>query len=93
MIAPNRRLKHRTVVAVETLDDLFADNLRAAREERNVTRVELSRRTGISWASIEKIETYRTPNGLRRRVTIGEAMVLAHALGMKPGELLRAADR
>lgn len=91
MPSPRRNPTSRTVTQVEALDDRFADNLRAARETAGISRVELSRRTGMSWQSIEKIETARGRHGLRRRVTIGEAVVLAEALGVKPGELLRGA--
>lgn len=89
MPSPRRNPSARTVTQVEALDERFADNLRAAREAGKVSRVELSRRTGIAWYTIEKIETVRGRHDLRRRVTIGEAIVLAEGLGVKPGALLR----
>jgi transcriptional regulator with XRE-family HTH domain len=76
----------------EALDDAFADNLRAMRTERGMTRRELSAETGIPYHSIEKIETGAgCRERMRRRVSIGEAVLLAEALGVKPGELLKGA--
>jgi len=74
------------------IDKLFADNLYAARRKSGVSRRELSRRTGIPHLSIDKIETGHGSGqkGLRRKVSIGEAVVLAEALGLKPGDLLKA---
>jgi transcriptional regulator with XRE-family HTH domain len=79
----------------EVLDDVFADNLRALRAEQKVTRRQLSERTGIPFHTIEKIETGHGcgREGLRRRVSIGEAVVLAEALGVRPGELLAGAPQ
>lgn len=76
------------------LDERFADNLHAARTRLRVTRRDLAQRTGIPMPSIEKIEVYRgrSKNGVRRRVSIGEAVVLAEALGLKPGDLLKAQE-
>jgi len=90
MGSPKRHASDRTVERVEAFDDRFADNLRAAREAAGLSRVDLSRLTGIPWHAIEKIEVVRSHrSNLRRRVTIGEAVVLAEALGMTPGSLLR----
>lgn len=77
---------------IATLDDLFADNLAAARARLGISRRVLAQRTGIPQRSIEKIETDRGCGraGLRRKVAIGEAIVLAEALGLKPGDLLKA---
>lgn len=83
---------------VAALDELFADNLYAARRKLRIPRRELADLTGIPASSIEKIETGHRMGGgpgKRRKVAIGEAIVLAEALGLKPGDLLRAreADR
>jgi hypothetical protein len=75
----------------QVLDDRFADNLHALRVARRVSRRELSARTGIPHHSIEKIETGCRP-GPRRRASIGEAVVLAAALGVRPGELLKGGE-
>lgn len=78
----------------DRIDDLFADNLHALRMAQRVSRRELGERTGIPYHSIEKMETrHGTTRRLRRRPTIGEAVVLAEALGVKPGELLRGPRR
>jgi transcriptional regulator with XRE-family HTH domain len=75
---------------IAALDDLYADNLHAARKRLGISRRELAQRTGIPFPSIEKIETgHGCPPGRRRRVAIGEAVVLAEALGLKPGDLLK----
>lgn len=79
-------------VTAEALDDLFAANLRAAREDLGLSRRALGERSGLSKISIEKIEG-RTCQTAWRRVSIGEAVVLAEALGVKPGELLRGASQ
>lgn len=79
-------------VTAEALDDLFAANLRAAREEQGISRRVLGERSGLGKISIEKIEA-RTCWTTHRRVSIGEAIVLAEALDVKPGELLRGANR
>lgn len=91
MPSPRRTSAARTIPAVEDYDDRFADNLRTARKQLGVSRMELQRRTGIAWHTIEKIESRRHARALRRRVTIGEAIVLAEALGVQPGTLLRQA--
>jgi len=72
-------------------DNRFADNLFALRTVRKVTRRELAELTGIPHYTIEKIENGHGcgRKGLRRAVTIGEAVVLAEALGVAPGELLK----
>jgi transcriptional regulator with XRE-family HTH domain len=75
---------------IDAIDDRFADNLRMIRTARKISRPVLAEKTGIPRRTIEKIETgHGCPPGRRRRVTIGEAVVLAEALGVKPGELLR----
>lgn len=79
--------------AIATLDDLFADNLGTARHRAGLSRRDLAERTGIPAYTIENIESGRgCRDNLRRRATIGEAVVLAEALGLKPGDLLRAVD-
>jgi transcriptional regulator with XRE-family HTH domain len=79
----------------EVLDEVFADNLHALRTKQKVTRRQLAELTGIPWHSIEKIETGHGTGrrGLRRRVSIGEAVVLAQALGVRPGALLAGAPK
>jgi len=77
----------------QVLDDRFADNLHALRVARKISRRELSARTGIPHHSIEKIETgHGCRLGLRRQASIGEAVVLAAALGVRPGELLKGGE-
>jgi transcriptional regulator with XRE-family HTH domain len=92
-----RRTTHarsRIADRIHEFDDRFADNLIARRHELGVSRSELARRAGLPSYSIEKIETgHGCGSGLRRRVTIGEAVALAEALGVQPGALLKAADR
>lgn len=73
--------------AIAELDDRFADNLAIIRTRLGMSRRELAERTGISVYSIESFETDR-PGHPRRRATIGEAVVLAEALGVKPGDML-----
>ena len=76
---------------VSELDNRFADNMWALRNKLGVSRRALGDITGISARVLEKIETGGTcRNGLRRRVTVGEAVVIAKALGVKPGDLLKA---
>lgn len=76
---------------VSDLDNRFADNMWARRNKLGVSRRALSDVTGISARVLEKIETGGTcRNGLRRRVTVGEAVVIARALGVKPADLLKA---
>lgn len=86
---PRRGAQHSE--RARTFDDRFADNLRAVRTVRKVSRRELAKLTGIPSHSIEKIETGHGcgRKGLRRAVTIGEAVVLAEALGVAPGDLLK----
>lgn len=77
----------------QAVDNLFADNLHALRRVRGIPRRVLAERTGIPIHTIEKMETGHGcgRRGLRRRATIGEAVVLAQALGVQPGELLKRA--
>lgn len=78
--------------AADLLDDRFADNLRVLRRQKRISRTALAEQTGIPVHSIEKVETgHGCKPGMRRRVTVGEAVLLASALGVKPGELLAAA--
>lgn len=78
--------------AVAMFDNAFADNMWALRVRLGLSRRDLADITGISQRVIEKIETGGTcRNGLRRRPTIGEAVVIAEALGVRPGELLKHA--
>lgn len=71
-------------------DDRFGDGLKAVRESLGLSRRELSERSGLPEYAIGQIETgYGKPK--RRRATVGESIVLAEALGVKPGDLLRQA--
>lgn len=85
-------LQYKRPERIAALDERFADNLYATRVKLRITRRELAERTGIPMTSIEKIEVDRSHSiqGVRRRVTIGEAVALAEALGLKPGDLLKA---
>lgn len=75
---------------VTAIDDLFADNLRAVRTQLGITRRELAKRSGINERTIEKIETGSgSSQNVRRWASIGEAVVLAVALGIQPAELLK----
>lgn len=79
-----------TAPAAVAIDDLFADNLFAVRREHGVSRRVLAERTGIPIYTIEKIETGQgCRQGSRRRATAGEVVVLALALGVQPGDLLK----
>jgi transcriptional regulator with XRE-family HTH domain len=73
------------------LDDRFAASLHNLRRAKRVSRPELAARTGMSASAIERIETGNGTTG-RRRVSIGEAVALAEALGATPGDLLRGID-
>jgi transcriptional regulator with XRE-family HTH domain len=86
--------RHQPVERIDTLDARFSDRLYDTRRERNLSRRELSEQTGIAVHSIEKMETGHGTGrvGMRRRATIGEAIVLAEALGVKPGDLLRGGE-
>lgn len=78
------------VEQAKAFDDRFSDGLKAARKSLAVSRRELGDRCGLPDYTIAQIETgYGHPK--RRRATIGEAIVLAEALGMKPGDLIRQA--
>lgn len=78
-----------TLPPIANLDDRFAVSLHNLRRTKRMSRPELAARTGMSAAAIERIETGNGyPTG-RRRVSIGEAVVLAEALGATPGDLLR----
>ncbi len=74
---------------VQALNDRFADNLVALRISRRMSRTTLEARSGIPEHVITKVENLRRGAGRRRPVSIGEAVVLAEALGVAPGELLR----
>lgn len=63
----------------------FSKNLAFFRVERRMTRKTLAAETGIPDHMIEKIEDL-TRN---RPASIGEAIVLAQALGVQPGEMLK----
>jgi transcriptional regulator with XRE-family HTH domain len=70
---------------VAEVDGRFALRLAQARLDQDLSRAELARISGVGRHVIEKIE-----NRIQgRRASIGEVIVLAEALGMKPGELLR----
>lgn len=80
----------RTSERAADLDALFADNLTAARTRLGVTRRDLSKRSGISERTIEKIETGAGCwQNTRRWASIGEAVALSVALGVQPAELLK----
>lgn len=72
----------------QEFDDRFAANLTAARKRAGLTRDQLGDRAGMSVHQVRSIEQ-PSPGNARRRVSIGEAVILAAALGMQPGELLR----
>lgn len=75
--------------AVLNLEATFADNLFDLRRRKGMSRRELQEATGISARVIEKIETGAGGwQSLRRPTSIGEAVVLAFALGVQPAQLL-----
>jgi len=82
------------IQTVDAFDNRFADGMYQVRRKKGITRSQLSRITGLPVHTIEKMETGHGcgRKGLRRRATIGEAIVLAEALGMTPGDLLRAGE-
>jgi DNA-binding Xre family transcriptional regulator len=63
----------------------FAFNLGRVRIAQKMSRRKLGEIAGIADHTMEHLEK-------GRRATIGEAVVLAEALGVKPGELLRPID-
>lgn len=73
--------------AVE-FDDRFSSNLRALRRSLELSQQDLADRAGMGVESIALIEVARR-GANRRTVTIGEAVVLAQALGVQPAELLK----
>lgn len=74
----------------DQIDERFADNLMAMRNRRRMSRRTLAELTGIPIYTLDSIETgHGCRAGVRRRVSIGEAVLLAEALGVKPGELLK----
>jgi transcriptional regulator with XRE-family HTH domain len=87
----SRRRRH-PIGRVDGIDDVFANQLRLCREIQGVSRRELSIRSGIPYHVIEKIETGHGNgvNPIRRRASVGEAIVLAESLGLTPGDLLKA---
>ena len=56
--------------------------LKAFREQQNLTQEELSKKSGISARTIQRIETGKEPKGHTRRV-------LAQALEIEENELLQ----
>lgn len=70
---------------IQDLEARFAFNLGVERVRRGLSRRGLGVLAGMPHYTIERIEhQYRN-----RRATIGEVVVLAEALGLKPGELLK----
>ena len=86
---PPRPRVERVTGTIRQIDDRFADNLYALRRSKAVTRDALAARTGIAPRTIERIERGHPSSG-RRPVSIGEALVLADALGVPVTALLRA---
>lgn len=79
---------------IAALDDLFADNFHGLRVEKKLSRREMAELTGIPERTLMRIETGQGTRGeRRRRVSIGEALTLAEALDVKPGDLLKGATR
>lgn len=75
--------------AVQNMESVFADNLFDLRRARKISRRQLEEATGISARVIEKIETGAGGwQSLRRPASIGEAVILAFALGVQPAQLL-----
>lgn len=72
----------RLAARVEGLDARFRRNLRRARADQGVSRRILVAVSGVSDHRIRRIESGGA-------ATIGEAVAIAEALGLKPGELLR----
>jgi len=77
-------------IHVVTASDLVADNVRALRKARGISREELARLTtdaGLPMgpAAITNIETGRRQNGNRRRdVTVDELLTFASVFGVPP---------
>lgn len=61
---------------------ILGENLRAAREKRELTQEQLSERTGVQAGEISRIETGK------RDPQVSTVLKLADGLDLAPGELL-----
>lgn len=68
------------------LDNRFRDGLIRERTARKISYAEMGRRTGLPDWVVKDIEG--RGDKLPRSVTVGEAIVIAQALGVTPKELL-----
>lgn len=64
----------------------FAQNLKAAREDRGLTQEELAEKLDISVRYVQQLEGKRTPN-----VKLDTIATLAKVLRIKPAQLLEGA--
>lgn len=60
----------------------LGENLRAAREQRELTQEQLSERTGVQAGEISRIETGK------RDPQVSTLLKIAKGLGLPPGKLL-----
>lgn len=60
----------------------LGENLRAAREERELTQEQVAERSGVQAGEISRIETGK------RDPQVSTVLKLAKALGLPPGKLL-----
>ncbi len=72
-------------------DDLFAENTRRVREERRLTQGALAALLLELGVNLPQQTIYKIETG-KRRVTVGEAVVIAEALDVNVMALMRGAE-
>lgn len=92
-VSPSRNIPER----VRAIDGAFCTQLLAHRRAAKMSRAVLARRSGISVLVIQSMEVGKSVSAgkrqPRRRPSLGEAIALAEALGVKVGDLLRRGAR
>jgi len=80
-----------TIETESTIDDTFADRLRAARLEGGLTQAEVAAALTASHYDFHQTTVAKIERATRR-VTIGEALALASAVGKPLDDLLSVSD-
>lgn len=68
----------------------FADRARVVRQARGITQQHLANRVGLPARVVQQIEAGRVHTKRARKATVGEAALLAQALGVPLEWMLRA---
>ncbi|MGN0126035.1 MAG: helix-turn-helix domain-containing protein [Rhodococcus sp. (in: high G+C Gram-positive bacteria)] len=72
---------------LERIRNAFAAEIRAARARRGVTQAEVAKSSGMSRATIARLEAGE------RTLDMAQLFDLCEALGVDPGEILNAVQR